>query len=638
MSEKNKKIILAILFIVIGIIDLKLLSIMEKDLVDLSGAIIMELFVTIHISAFVFYPLSSAVNDNKENVKKTFIILFVARALFLILCDAFVSTTVAMLDFLFVFIGAFGIMPMFLAFFGKKKTPNNISKPAVPVLEEKRCPNCGSTIDIPANFCQICGEKISIGPVSSESTTTKEETQEEAKEYVKQTDFDSMFLLSDNEMIETVINKSLEKAKISKDTKLLPRDLLQKKTRFYAILCVLVFIYITMIFFHFPVLTYIIGAIIILVLALVTRKYNITKYIKKEIKARPSEKISNIIMTTKENLVEDKTKKLIVVGIVVAVVAPLLIFKDPRILYEKMENGYGVRFYTFGLTNFTTAEIPETYNGKPVISLRGNTFSNMPFLTKVTLPETITEIRGQAFKNNRQLKEVNIPSKLEYLGGGAFYNCSSITSVILPDTLTTMGGEVFKNATSLEEIKLSKNITEIRGNSFENCISLKEIVIPDKVVRIGGHAFYGNTSLSTVTFTENSQLNEIGSSAFRRCASLYSIILPGKAYVNERAFKESPTSVRFMGIGINSKFIYAKATDSPQLVKTIDNGNVYIKVNEVTYNSYYDWTVSISITGGLNQIITLDSNNKNKQITENFSIEITSCNDTGDVGINIAYN
>ena len=39
-----------------------------------------------------------------------------------------------------------------------------------------------------------------------------------------------------------------------------------------------------------------------------------------------------------------------------------------------------------------------------VVGLRGNTFSNMPFLTEVSLPDSITEIRGQAFKNCRSLE------------------------------------------------------------------------------------------------------------------------------------------------------------------------------------------------------------------------------------------
>ena len=40
-----------------------------------------------------------------------------------------------------------------------------------------------------------------------------------------------------------------------------------------------------------------------------------------------------------------------------------------------------------------------------------------------------------------------------------------------------------------------------------------------------------------------STINEIGSSAFRGCLSLYRIRIPYNAYVNERAFKESPTSI-----------------------------------------------------------------------------------------------
>jgi hypothetical protein len=41
----------------------------------------------------------------------------------------------------------------------------------------------------------------------------------------------------------------------------------------------------------------------------------------------------------------------------------------------------------------------------------------MPFLKSVKLPDTITEIRGQAFKNCISLSEINIPKNLEYLGG-----------------------------------------------------------------------------------------------------------------------------------------------------------------------------------------------------------------------------
>lgn len=636
MSESTKKKIITVLFIIVGIIDILLLTGNNEETIPIGWAIFMELFVSIHMSAFVLYPLATIINDDKQNVKKSFLRMFIARGVFLIFCDIFLSTTVAILDFLSVFIGAFIVVPIFAVVNVKKNGIRTVTQQTTP-QEEQKCPKCGTILKPGDKYCANCGEQIVI---NQEDTTNLSKTSPEpiTQTYVKATDFDNMFSKNDNELLETFITNAMKNAKINKNEKKLPRELLKKKMVFCSILCVLLFIYVCMIFFHFPILTYIIGAIILLILVTQTKKYNIISYLKKEVKARPDEKISNIVMSAKESLVEDNKKKAIICGIVAATILPLIIFSKPRILYEKMDNGYGVRFYAFGLINFKTAEIPSSYKGQPVISLRGNTFSNMPFLTKVTLPDTITEIRGQAFKNDILLKEVNIPINLEYLGGGAFYNCRSIISITLPDTLTTMGGEVFKNASSLETIKLSENLTEIRGNSFEECTSLKEVTIPDKVTRIGGHAFYGNTSLSAVTFTENSQLKEIGSSAFRNCSSLYTITIPKNAYVNFRAFKESPTSIRYFGYGQRSKFIYVTPDDLPSEIVSADYGTVYIKVDEVNYINYNDWEVKVSLTGGLTENLTFDYYHNEIFVKENFNLSISSCHSDEKVGIDISYN
>lgn len=248
-------------------------------------------------------------------------------------------------------------------------------------------------------------------------------------------------------------------------------------------------------------------------------------------------------MSIKSSSVPYDSKKQLITFLLIVILVSIPIFATPKILYEKTEGGYAVRYYVAGLTNFTSAKIPETYKNEKVVSLRGNTFSNMPFLREVSLPDSIVEIRGQAFKNCLLLKKVNIPKNLEYLGGGAFYNAMSIDDIELPDTLTYLGGEAFYGAKSLKNIKLSENLPEIRGDTFEYCTSLETITIPDSVSRIGGHAFYGDTSLKEVKLNGGSRLREIGSSAFRQCKNLHKIYLPMDTYVNERAFKESPTII-----------------------------------------------------------------------------------------------
>lgn len=403
-----------------------------------------------------------------------------------------------------------------------------------------KCKNCGGNIKVTDKFCGNCGQ-----PCNPSKQNTEIVDPPIQKKIVTKANFDSMYNLTESQLLEEFINRQLSKLQIDKNSKVIPASLLKRKQILNILFVLLLFIYIILIFFHFPLLTYLIGLILLIVLFKYTRNYNMLKYLKKQIQERPSEKVTNIIMNVKTTFVPNKTKPIFIVGIVAAIILPLIIFAKPITFYEKMDNGYGVRFYTFGLTNFKTVNIPETYKGEEIVSIRGNVFANMPFLEEVNLPNSITEIRGKAFKNDISLTKINIPESLEYLGGSAFYNCSSLRSVKLPDTLTYMGGETFYNAYSLENIELSKNLQEIRGNTFEECSSLISIDIPDSVTRIGGHAFYGASRLSEVNITENSNLEEIGSSAFRECSSLLSIRVPKQTYINSRAFKNSPTSIYY---------------------------------------------------------------------------------------------
>ena len=521
-------------------------------------ALVMEAFVSIHMSVFVLKPLSEMFS--KDNSKKTFWILFSIRAIVLIFCDFFITPSIAIVDFFSVFIGAFVIVPISALI-----TKNNINSRSNQVINntnninispmntnqingiELKCAKCNSVLKITDKFCQSCGTPFDQNNVVvSENNNSSIPIPQ--KEKIIPSNFDSIYSLSEGMMIEEFIKKELVKAGIDNSMKLVPNDILKRKNILNTIFSVLVFVYISLIFFHFPIYTYVFGLIILFIFYKITRKYNLIKYLTKQIKERPGEKISNIVMNVKNTFVNDNSKSIFIVSILVAIFLPLIIFFTPKIIYEKTNGGYAVRYYMYGLTNLKSARIPEMHNNEPVVSLRGNTFSNMPFLESVILPNTIVEIRGQAFKNCYKLKEINIPNKLEYLGGGSFYNAKSIKNIELPDTLTYLGGESFYGANSLEYVKLSNNLTEIRGDSFEYCTSLKKITIPDNVTRIGGHAFYGDSNLSEVQLTSNSKLNEIGSSAFRQCSSLYSITIPRTTYVNERAFKESPTNIQYFNV------------------------------------------------------------------------------------------
>ena len=599
-------------------------------------SIIMSLFVnafiTIHMSLFVMRPLSEIYA--KGNSKPLFWKMFTFRIVLLLFLEIFVDPAFAILDFVMVFIGAFVVVPVsaligvIIEGINNKKMEKLCSK----VGNGETCTKCGAPVNNAYAYCINCGTKNpTVIPKSADAKLT-----------VKS--FESMYQLSDKDCLETFIKKQMTAAGYDFKTKLIPPEIVKRRMVMYTIFAILIGLLVAMIFFHFPLITYIIGIAIIVFVYFMNNKFDIMKFLQKKVKERPGEKISNIVMSVKENLVEDTSKKILTGVVLTAVIIPLIIFIKPRIMYERVEDGYAVRFYTFGITNFTSATIPETHKGKDVVQLRGNTFSNMPFLSRVTLPDTIKEIRGQAFKNCYSLKEVNIPNKLERIGGGAFYNCKSLKSVEFPDTLVEMGGEIFKNATKLESVRLSQNITEIRGDSFENCSSLEEIEIPDKVTRIGGHAFYGNSKLSYVGISKDSQLEEIGSSAFRQCPKLSSIKLPLNTVVNERAFKESPTYVsRFISSSYTgneyeeyrdltlysggSSVIYSRTSGNDWVIRL---DNITVRDSIIIY--------SFELSGEMYDTFELSSVDSSHVVSEDLEIELLD-GSTGSYGkIGIYYN
>lgn len=544
MKNKLKKILFLVLLLIPTSVFARSGSV-SIDIIDIFSVCFFELIFTFLISIFFLEPLSKIISLN--NSKKVFWILFIIRILISLYFIIFVTDNIMIFDFLLIFIGAVVIKPNSSNFIknklgidDKQMTNNSLDsklQDSQDIGVELRCAKCNAILQVNDNFCQSCG-----APFTGNNVVVTEKINY-SKKIVTPEKFDNLFSLDEDSMLEGFIKKEMLKVGFDKNTKLIHSDILKRKKVLNLIFGLLVFIYTTMIFFHFPLLTYIISFIILIIYFGNSRKYNLIKYLKKQVKARPNEKISNIVMSAKSLLIKDTSKLTLAISLIIAIVLPLIIFSTPKIIYEKVDGGYAVRYYLYGLTNYKTAVIPDTYKNSKIVSLRGNTFSNMYFLESVKLPDTITEIRGQAFKNCRSLTNVNIPSKLEYLGGGAFYNAKKIDNIILPDTLTFLGGESFRGASSLRKIKLSNNLTEIRGDTFSYCYSLQSIVIPDKVTRIGGHAFYEDYNLETVSISKNSNLAEIGSSAFRKCESLSSIKIPNGTYINERAFKESPTSV-----------------------------------------------------------------------------------------------
>ena len=111
-------------------------------------------------------------------------------------------------------------------------------------------------------------------------------------------------------------------------------------------------------------------------------------------------------------------------------------------------------------------DIPQTYNGKPVVVIQNSAFKDCSNVTSILIPSSIKSIGINAFENCSNITETTIPEGVTLIGNNTFLGCEKLASVTLPTSLENIGANAFAGCTSLTSIVLPKNIQEIGANAF----------------------------------------------------------------------------------------------------------------------------------------------------------------------------
>ena len=262
--------------------------------------------------------------------------------------------------------------------------------------------------------------------------------------------------------------------------------------------------------------------------------------------------------------------------------------------------------------------IPETIDGKTVVTIGNGTFLQNESIQSVKLNKSLETVEAYAFCACTSLTSVTFGSKvfsvgefafdqtpwlasktedfvvvgdgvlLAYQGesndvvvpeevkhiSAAFAAHSGVVSVEMGENVLTVGDYAFAYNTALRRVVLGENVCSIGAYAFDGCTYLPYILLPDRVERIGEYAF--NDCNYLVNIHLGNSLREIGQYAFKYCSRMMCVTLP--------ATVEKITSYAFADC-YSLSLVYYGGTEEQFDALGLDGSNVYLKDAHIIYES-----------------------------------------------------
>ena len=134
-------------------------------------------------------------------------------------------------------------------------------------------------------------------------------------------------------------------------------------------------------------------------------------------------------------------------------------------------------------------------------------------MKRIELPETVTEIKKDAFNTCTSLQEIVIPKNVNHIDPTGFQECASLEKFTVDKDKKTLRAFPPAKANTYYTM-LPPTIETIGAQAFYFVQNLENITIPEKVNKIEAFAFDRVARLNTIAFLSKTPVTNIDPSAF----------------------------------------------------------------------------------------------------------------------------
>ena len=127
----------------------------------------------------------------------------------------------------------------------------------------------------------------------------------------------------------------------------------------------------------------------------------------------------------------------------------------------------------------------------------------------------VKKIKDSAFRGNKKITTLHIPSSIDTVGVDAFNGCTALVNITIDEGVVCLDKQAFYGCSSAENISMGEGLLSIGDRCFTKCEKMTSFVLPATLKTIFDYAFYNCYSVERYNLLSTVPPTLVGNNIFK---------------------------------------------------------------------------------------------------------------------------